>query len=119
MKSNEANIELIAFCGLYCGECRSYKKGSCKGCKENTKATWCKIRKCNIEKNTSNCSECTDFNNLNECKLLNNFIGKVFGFIFKTDRVGSLEYIKKAGAIRYAEEMTANHTMSLKKQKRA
>lgn len=36
----------VAYCGLYCGACKSHRKGKCPGCRENSKATWCEIRKC-------------------------------------------------------------------------
>mgnify|MGYP001174253203 CR=1 FL=1 len=46
--SNQS-LELVAYCGLYCGQCTKYLKGKCPGCKENEKASWCKTRSCCIE----------------------------------------------------------------------
>ena len=44
------NADLVASCGLYCGACRAHLAGKCAGCRENAKATWCKIRSCCAEK---------------------------------------------------------------------
>jgi hypothetical protein len=61
-------IEMLSYCGLYCGACPSYNIGTCLGCRsedKNQKRTskWgCKIRKCCInEKEVSYCGECSEF----------------------------------------------------------
>ena len=51
---------LVARCGLYCGACRSYLRGKCKGCSQNVKASWCAIRSCCGERNIATCAECTE-----------------------------------------------------------
>ncbi len=107
------NIELIAACGLYCGSCRKYIAGKCPGCKENTKASWCKIRSCNNENYTPNCSQCTLVAK-GDCKILNNSVGKVFKWIFKTDRLASLRYISRYGQDAYVYKMTELKQMSVK-----
>ena len=38
LKPIVADKNLIAYCGLYCGACRSYLKGSCPGCQEQCKS---------------------------------------------------------------------------------
>ena len=48
MPAIQVNTDLVAHCGLYCGACKSYLNGKCKGCHENSKAAWCKIRSCCI-----------------------------------------------------------------------
>ena len=40
-KTITASTEYIAACGV---ACRKYLNGKCPGCKQNEKATWCKIR---------------------------------------------------------------------------
>lgn len=40
MKEIEADKNLIAACGLYCGACRKYLSAKCYGCHNNEKATW-------------------------------------------------------------------------------
>jgi hypothetical protein len=116
MKAQEYlnNPQLIAACGLYCGTCSKYVKEKCPGCKENSKAKWCKIRTCNLDNHFSNCTECSDVS-IEECKKLNNTIGKVFKLIFGTDRIASLIYIKNNGAEHYAEKMCKMGQMAIKK----
>lgn len=108
------DINLIAKCGLYCGTCKKLLSGKCPGCKESTKASWCKIRTCTIENNYDNCSQCAKIN-LEDCKKLNNFIGKAFSLVFKTDRLASLTYIKNNGAELFAAKMCELNQMSIKR----
>ena len=75
--------ELISYCGLYCKNCKSYIKGKCTGCAGNNKATWCKVRSCNIEHGYKSCADCTKFANPMDCKKFNNFVSKIFGLVFK------------------------------------
>ncbi len=114
-KASINDVNLLAYCGLYCGACAKYLKGKCPGCKENVKAKWCKIRTCNIENSYLNCSEC-NINSISVCKKLNNPIAKVFQLIFKTDRIASLNYIKENGAAIYCEKMSSLGQMAIKKR---
>lgn len=50
----------VAYCGLYCGACKSQLKGKCPGCYGNEKATWCEIRKCCNEHGYATCADCLD-----------------------------------------------------------
>ncbi len=115
MKENKANIELVSFCGLYCGACKKYLNEKCPGCHENNKAGWCKVRICCMENNYLSCANCKEFPNPCDCKKFNNFISKVFGFIFKSDRAACINRIKEIGNQAYAEEMFALKQQSLKK----
>lgn len=100
------DIQLIAACGLYCGTCPGFLKGKCPGCKGNEKAGWCKIRTCNAEQGYISCGECAEYaGRTRECKKLNNFMGKVFGLIFGSDRFGCIERIRKVGNEQFAREM--------------
>ena len=116
-KSQDLVIDknLIAFCGLYCGTCSKYKKGKCPGCKENIKASWCKIRTCNMDNNFENCTQCT-LTKPEDCKKLNNAIGKIFELVFRTDRLASLRYINDNGGKLYAQKMCDLQQMSIKKK---
>ncbi len=101
-------VKNVAFCGLYCGNCGKFKSGKCPGCpsfEEGKAPSWCKTRPCAIEKGYSSCGECSDWR---ECKTLNNFMSKVFGIIFRSNRKGMLAYIEENGMEKYAELM-ANH----------
>lgn len=108
------NTAPIAYCGLYCGECKRYKNGKCPGCLENAKASWCKIRTCNQELAYSTCAECPQIKRVN-CKKLNNPFAKFFELIFRTDRLASLKYIRENGGEAYSEKMCSLGQMSFKK----
>ena len=116
MKEIISNTELVAYCGLYCGACRSYLKEKCPGCHENKKATWCKIRSCCMEKAYSSCADCIEFHDPKDCGNFDNFISKIFGFIFRTDRAASIQQVRKSGIQAYADDMTKKKSMSLKRQ---
>jgi hypothetical protein len=107
-----ADKNLVAFCGLYCGACRSYVSGKCPGCKENVKATWCKVRTCNLENNFQSCADCT-LTELNDCKKYNAFIAKAFGFIFNSDRAACIEQIKLLGYDDFAVKMAQSKKQSI------
>jgi len=106
---------LIAYCGLYCGACTRYLKGKCPGCKENEKASWCKIRKCCIEHEFNSCADC-HIMPLNDCKTYNNFMAKVFGFIFNSDRAACIARIKETNYEEFAKEMAEKKVMTIKKR---
>lgn len=115
MKSSGANEDLVAYCGLYCGECGKLKKGKCPGCAGNEKATWCKVRTCCIENNYHSCADCTQFENFEDCKKLNNFVAKGFAIVFRSNRMKNLQKIKNDGRMAFAEEMTETGKMTYKR----
>jgi hypothetical protein len=112
----ESKPEMVSFCGLYCGGCRSYLKGKCPGCAGNAKATWCKVRKCCMEKGIKSCADCTEFINPMECKKFNNFVSKVFAFVFRSDRAASIDMIKKIGYEGFTQHCLDNNIMVIRKQ---
>jgi len=109
------NAELVAYCGLYCGACRSYLGGKCTGCHENSKATWCKVRSCCMERQIKSCAECAEFPEPRACKKFNNFISKLFGLIFKSDRAACIAQIKQLGLDGHANAMAEMGTQSIKR----
>lgn len=115
MKEVVANTYLVAYCGLYCGACKRYLTGSCPGCHENSKASWCKIRSCNIEKGYNSCADCKEFANPMECRKFNNFMSKIFALIFKSDRAACIEKIKATGMEEFARFMAENRLQSIRK----
>ncbi|HUW04987.1 MAG TPA: DUF3795 domain-containing protein [Williamwhitmania sp.] len=116
MKEIVSDVSLVAKCGLYCGACRSYLKGKCPGCKENVKATWCKVRTCCLENSYASCADCKSFANPMECKLYNNFIARIFGYLFNSDRNACITMIKQTGYYGFASYMAENWRQSIKRK---
>jgi hypothetical protein len=115
MKEITANKEMVAFCGLYCGACRKYLTGSCPGCHGNTKASWCKIRSCNMEHGYGSCADCKEFTNPMDCKKFNNIFSKFFALVFKSDRAACITKIKADGYENFASFMAENKLQSVRK----
>lgn len=115
MRNVEANSELVAYCGLYCGACKSYLDEKCNGCHENSKATWCQIRSCCAEKHIQTCAECTEFSDPSGCKKFNNFMSKLFGLVFRSDRAACIAQIKQLGVDGHAKRMTEMRIMTVKR----
>lgn len=104
MKPIVADQSLTAKCGLYCGACSRYLKEKCPGCAANDKASWCKVRLCTIEHGYATCADCR-VGAIDDCKMYNSFMAKVFGFIFKSDRRACIERIREIGTEAFAKEM--------------
>jgi hypothetical protein len=115
MKEIIADPKLVACCGLYCGACRAYLRGKCPGCRENHKAYWCKVRKCCISNQFASCADCKDFQNPSDCRMFNNWISKVFGFIFRSDRAACVRQIHQMGLDGHAADMAGKKTQTIKK----
>lgn len=114
MKNIEIDEQLIAACGLYCGACRKYLVEKCPGCHRNEKATWCKIRTCVVNHDFCTCAECDK--NVVECKTYSNLIGRIFAFLFKSDRPACIRYIREHGERAFADEMAKRKCQTMKKQ---
>jgi hypothetical protein len=114
MKEIVADRSLVAFCGLYCGACGRYLKERCPGCRQNEKATWCKVRACCREAQYSSCAECTDYSDPKDCKKFNNFISKAVGFVFHSDRRACIMQIRMKGLETHAEDMASRKRHSIK-----
>jgi hypothetical protein len=115
MEQIKTDPQLVAYCGLYCGCCRKYLKGSCPGCHGNERASWCGIRNCNIDHGYKSCAECTEFSNPMDCKKFNNFFSKVFAVLFRSDRAACIAKIKSEGYENYASFMAGNLLQSIKR----
>lgn len=99
------NADLVARCGLYCGACKAFLKGKCPGCRENAKATWCKVRACCIDKAIATCADCSEFVDPRTCGKFNNVIAKLFGLVFRSDRAACIEQIRLLGIEGHARLM--------------
>lgn len=113
MKPIVADTRNIAACGLYCGACRKFLAERCPGCKQNEKASWCKIRTCCKANQFHTCAECSK--DVKTCGLYSNWVGKVFAFLFRSDRPACIRYIKERGEQAFAEEMTKRKCQTMKK----
>ena len=113
MKEIVADASLIARCGLYCGACGRYLKEKCPGCARNDKATWCGIRSCCMEHAYASCADCAEFPVAMACGKFNNFISKIFGLIFRSDRGACIRAIKSGGYDGYAAMMAEKKRQSL------
>jgi len=87
--SNPPGDAHVAACGLFCTNCRKFKKGKCKGCQVEPGFARCAVRQCAIEKKITTCAECDEFQSPRdycECRKVNNFIARIFQFLFGTNR---------------------------------
>lgn len=107
MKEIVSDPKLVAFCGLYCGACRSYLKGNCLGCHNNQKAAWCKVRSCCAGHQYGSCADCTQFPDPKACTAFNNPIAKLFGLIFRSDRAACIRQIREIGIQGHADTMAS------------
>lgn len=110
-------VQLVAFCGLYCVNCGRYRKGKCPGCKDNQKATWCKIRTCCLEKDIANCSACDTYNDPKECGKFNNILSRVIEMISGTDRSLCIRYLQNKPVEKFVEMMNDTERMNIPKEK--
>ena len=105
MKPIVADGGLVAYCGLYCGACRAWRRGRCPGCRENEKATWCKVRRCCVENGWGTCAACDEVGDVADCGKFNNFIARLFGLIFRSDRRACVLRIGEVGVEAFTAEM--------------
>jgi hypothetical protein len=115
LKEIKADTNMIAFCGLYCGACNAYLKGKCPGCRDNVKATWCKIRQCCMENHLQSCADCKE-TSLEACKKYTNFMSNMIGFILNSDRKACIERIRTEGYDVYAKEMTEARRQTIRRK---
>ncbi len=116
MKPVVTDTNLIAYCGLYCGACKSYLKEKCPGCQGNEKASWCQVRKCNIEHAYGSCADCKEFADIMECPRFNNFFSKFFALLFRSDRKACIMKIRESGYEGFAAFMAENNLQSIKRK---
>jgi hypothetical protein len=115
MTAIKVDAGLVAYCGLYCGACKSYLKEKCKGCHENSTATWCKVRSCCTGKQIKSCAECTEFPDSRACEKFNNFMSKLFGLMFKSDRAACIAQIRQLGLEGHAKAMAEMGAQTIKR----
>lgn len=105
MKAIVSDAHLVGYCGLYCGACGAYLRARCPGCRENEKATWCKVRACCVTHGYASCADCEEYAEASACGKFNNLIAKLFGLIFRSDRAACIRQIKAVGLSGHADAM--------------
>ncbi len=115
MREIVASADLVAACGLYCGACKRYLEERCPGCRENAKATWCRIRSCCQERHLASCAECGEFPDPRACKKFDNFISKLFALIFRSDRAACVAQIRRLGLEGHAQAMAQQRIQSIRR----
>ncbi len=113
MDTIRADIDLIAHCGLYCGACPKFLKGRCPGCRQNSKASWCKVRSCCQEHGYATCADCGTHEDPRTCRKFDNAIAKLFGLVFNSNRAACIAKIRLLGPLPYAEFMASHRLQSL------
>jgi hypothetical protein len=109
-----ADTRLIAYCGLYCGACGARLKGRCPGCAGNSKATWCSVRACCLERKIASCAECADYPDPRGCRKFHNVFSRVVGFLLRSDRRACVLRLREVGPDAYAREMTSRRARTLR-----
>ena len=115
MKDIASDASLVAYCGLYCGACKAYRKDRCPGCHANARATWCKVRSCCNEHEFASCADCSEFSDPKDCGKFNNFVAKLFGFVFRSDRAACVQQIRELGIQGHADNMSERKRQTIKR----
>jgi hypothetical protein len=68
-----------------------------------------------MDKGIKSCADCKEFTNPMDCKKFNNFVGRMFALVFRSDRAASIEMIKNVGYEGYATHCVENKTMVIRK----
>lgn len=105
--------DLVSACGLYCAACRSYRKGRCPGCHANEKASWCKVRACNIDRGTRTCAECAEHIDPMSCSRFANPIAAIIGLVFNSDRAAGIRLVRSSGRDEFARVLAASGRQAL------
>jgi hypothetical protein len=114
MKEIVSDTHLVAHCGLYCGACSAYLKDRCPGCHDNERASWCKVRSCCIEHEFATCADCSEFPDPKDCKKFHNFMSKLFGLIFRSNRSTCIEQVRRLGLQGHADNMAAHKRQAIR-----
>lgn len=117
--AEQSDINLISYCGFYCGACPKSIKNQCFGCKgDNSQCAIgykaCKVRPCCIENGYSSCAECEKYNSVKECQIYNPILVRFGQFITRTSRRKGIEMIKENGEIEFVKFMSDKNWVTIK-----
>lgn len=102
---------IVACCGLVCSNCGAYKRDKCKGCHSDKPLfASCPVKACATFRQFSTCAECTPYHDLTQCGKLHNYISRLFGWVFGTNRIGNLCRIREIGLEAFKAEKQAKGT---------
>jgi ribosomal protein L40E len=118
-------MNLIGYCGLYCGGCKNYQyteKGAstdeeggkiepCEGCRSTLTTEWCSdcaIKVCNRERGTEICIECGD----NPCSLLTNFMNDE-KYPYHLEVMDNMKAIKEKGCAQWIKNMEIEYSCGI------
>jgi hypothetical protein len=73
------------------------------------------VRSCCRENRFASCGECKEFSDPQDCRKFNNFIAKIFGFIFRSNRAACVRQIRLIGIDGHAADMAKNKRQSIKR----
>jgi hypothetical protein len=115
----EVDINLISYCGFFCGACPKLIKNECSGCKGDMPSCAagykkCKVRPCCIENAFSSCAKCIKYDSVKECKIYNPVLIRFGQFITRTSRRKGIEVIKEKGAESFLIFMKKNNLVTIK-----
>ena len=74
------------------------------------------VKYAHVAKKTSSTLVLNAPHDVKECKLFSNWIGKVFAFLFNSDRSACIRYIKEQGGQAFAKEMTKRKCQTIKRK---
>ncbi|MBU1153973.1 hypothetical protein KKB84_08465 [bacterium] len=105
MSGTNTQDMIIAYCGLCCTNCGMYQKNKCQGCHSDKPMNRnCRMKACAMARGFITCAQCADFTDLKGCKKLYNVVSRLFGFVFRSDRIGGLNSIREIGLERFKEK---------------
>lgn len=110
------DVNLVSYCGLYCGACKSYLKGRCSGCLEQGKYKKCQMRPCCLENQYRSCAECKEYPDPMDCNKYTNSLWNFFEFVFRTKRSKCIDFIKQKGYEEFARLMSSQKKVTLKRK---
>ena len=104
------NEQLIAYCGLYCKKCPTFRASKCEGCRTNTEKSavlykQCKVKPCCIENKFFTCANCTIYVSTKDCKKYNPLLLKILSWIGSTNRSKDIKMIKEKGLAEFLAYM--------------
>lgn len=114
----QVDAALVARCGLYCGACRSFRKGKCPGCAGNHAATWCQVRTCCAERGYASCAACTDHPDPRACRRFHGVVSTVIGVVLNSDRRACVLKVRELGLDGYAAFMAERGRQTLPRRGR-